>query len=223
MTRGTNNKKSACRFTVASALVTWERLQTQPLRRAQHRELCVISKVEARAIAVHTGRLRTVINESPCTVQANVGSSTPIWLVDPPADSSASPPLGQWDSYSSFLQRRADARARAGPGRGAYCCFANNPTCLRAAPVALQWETARGNRTPTAGTRVPSHSFRPERFLSEVEDTGGRVSAQATLWNVCARPRASVAVIVPLISSTAIESRNAVTAGPRTRGQSAGG
>ena len=41
-------------------------------------------------------------------------------------------------------------------------------------------ETARGNRTPTAGTRVPSHSFRPER-LCEVEDTGGRVSVQATL------------------------------------------
>ena len=37
------------------------------------------------------------------------------------------------------------------------------------------------------------------------------------------RPRASVAVIVPLISSTATEARNAVTAGPRTRGHSAGG
>ena len=83
--------------------------------------------------------------------------------------------------------------------------------------------TARGNRTPTAGTRVPSHSFRPERFLCEVGDTAGRVSVHATLWNVCTRPRASVAVIVPLISSTATESRNAVTAGPLMRGQSAGG
>ena len=93
----------------------------------------------------------------------------------------------------------------------------------RGARRARKTETARGNRTPTAGTRVPSHSFRPERFLSEVEDTEGRVSAHATLWNVCTRPRASVAVIVPLISSTATESRNVVMAGPRTRGQSAGG
>ena len=45
----------------------------------------------------------------------------------------------------------------------------------------------------------------------------------ATLWNVCTRPRASVAVTVPLISSTATEARNAVTAGPVIRGQSAGG
>jgi len=59
--------------------------------------------------------------------------------------------------------------------------------------------------------------------LCEVGDTAGRVSVHATLWNVCTRPRASVAVIVPLISSTATEARNAAMPGPRTRGQSAGG
>ena len=40
---------------------------------------------------------------------------------------------------------------------------------------------------------------------------------------MCTRPRASVAVIVPAASSTAMESRNFVMAGPLMRGQSAGG
>ena len=129
-------------------------------------------------------------------------------------------PRGTFTVHSYNYARAGRAVMRSG---GTYCCFANKPTCLRAAPVAREKETARGNRTPTAGTRVPSHSFRPERSLSEVEDTAGRVSVQATLWNVCTRPRASVAVTVPLISSTATEARNAAMPGPRTRGQSAGG
>ena len=85
---------------------------------------------------------------------------------------------------------RAVTRVQAPrPGRGrrrrrrAYCCFARRPACLRAKRHPSRENenrrTARGNRTPTAGTRVPSHSFRPER-LCEV-DTGGRVSVHATL------------------------------------------
>ena len=86
---------------------------------------------------------------------------------------------------------RRHARPTPRPERGhrrrrrrAYCCFARRPACLRAKRHPSRENenrrTARGNRTPTAGTRVPSHSFRPER-LCEVVDTGGRVSVHATL------------------------------------------
>ena len=90
---------------------------------------------------------------------------------------------------SGASRRHARPSAAVGEGhrrrrRRAYCCFARRPACLRAKRHPSRENenrrTARGNRTPTAGTRVPSHSFRPER-LCEVEDTGGRVSVQATL------------------------------------------
>ena len=58
----------------------------------------------------------------------------------------------------------------------------------------------------------------------DFEGEGDALAAAGGLGGVATkRPRASVAVIVPLISSTATESRNAVTAGPLMRGQSAGG
>ena len=51
-------------------------------------------------------------------------------------------------NYAQTLGRVAPSYARAGPGRGAYCCFARRPACLRATPVAREGKPPEGIEPP---------------------------------------------------------------------------